>query len=350
MKKISSILVAVLFALVSLLSFSSNAMANTMKTAIGISLGQTVNEKVDSSSSQTKYLWLKFDCLSSNYYDFTVSGVELPLSDVFLTVYDSENNVINSNVNTENEYSFVSTTYLEAGKPYYFRLECLKGTYSFSASLNIHNHCYTNFFVKAVADDDKENRLNGFSKLLCNSCSNEYIVQNIYAPSTVKLSSTKIAFNPYGSYPSVTVYDSVGNLISPSEYVVTYDDNFKTGKAWVYVNFVGNNYKGELTSSFMIIPAKPTPTSLKSKKSKQITYSWKKDSNASGYQIQYSTSSSFSKKKTKSYIISKNSTKSKTFSSLKKKKKYYVRMRCYKTIDGKRQFSSWSKKMKVKTK
>ena len=342
MKKISSILVAVLFVFVSLFSFSFNALANTMKTAIGISLGQTVNEKVDSSSSQTKYLWLKFDCLSSNYYDFTVSGVELPLSDVFLTVYDSENNVINSNVNTENEYSFVSTTYLQAGKPYYFRLECLKGTYSFSASLNIHNHCYTNFFVKAVADDDKENRLNGFSKLLCNSCSNEYIVQNIYAPSTVKLSSTKITFNHYGSYPSVTVYDSVGNLISPSEYVVTYDDNFKTGKAWVYVNFVGNNYKGELTSSFMIIPAKPTPTSLKSKKSKQITYSWKKDSNASGYQIQYSTSSS--------YIISKNSTKSKTFSSLKKKKKYYVRMRSYKTIDGKRQFSSWSKKMKVKTK
>lgn len=54
MKKISSILVAVLFVLVSLLSFSSNALANTMKTAIGISLGQTVNEKVDSSSSQTK--------------------------------------------------------------------------------------------------------------------------------------------------------------------------------------------------------------------------------------------------------------------------------------------------------
>ena len=109
----------------------------------------------------------------------------------------------------------MSTTYFQAGKPYYFRLECLKGTYSFSASLNIHNHCYTNLFVKAVADDDKENRLNGFSKLLCNSCGNEYIVQNIYAPSTVKLSSTKIAFNPYGSYPSVTVYDSVGNLISP---------------------------------------------------------------------------------------------------------------------------------------
>ena len=105
---------------------------------------------------------------------------------------------------------------------------------------------------------------------------NQISAINIYAPSTVKLSATKIAFNPYGSYPSVTVYDSVGNLISPSEYVVTYDDNFKTGKAWVYVNFVGNNYKGELTSSFMIIPAKPTPTSLKSKKSKQITYSWNK--------------------------------------------------------------------------
>ena len=55
MKKISSILVAVLFALVSFLSFSSNALANTMKTAISISLGQTVNEKVDSSSITDSY-------------------------------------------------------------------------------------------------------------------------------------------------------------------------------------------------------------------------------------------------------------------------------------------------------
>lgn len=350
MKKLFSLILTVLLTMSTLLSFSFNAFANTQDKADSISLGQTLNETVDSSSSKTKYSWLKFDCLSSNYYDFTVFSSALPPSDVFLTVYDEANNVINSNVNSDNQYSFVSATYFVSSKTYYFRVECLKGNYSFSASLNIHNHNYTNVFAKAVADDDRESRLNGYSKFVCTLCGDEYVSKNIYAPSTVKLSASKFTFSPYGIYPSVAVYDSVGNLISPSEYTVTYDDNFKTGKAWVYVDFVGNNYKGELTSSFIIIPSKPTPTSLKSKKSKQITYYWNKDINASGYEIQYSTSSSFSKSKTKSCIISKNSTKSKTFSSLQKKKKYYVRMRSYKTIDGKRQFTSWSKKLSVKTK
>ncbi len=350
MKKIFSAILAVILMMSTFLSFSFNAFANTQKTADIITLGQTLKETVDSKNTQTKYSWLKFDCLSSNYYEFTVSGTDLPPSDVFLTIYDNDNKTVNSNVNTENQFSFVSTTYFEAGKTYYFRLECLNGNYTFSASLNIHNHNYTNVFVKAVADNDKEYRLNGFSKLVCTSCGDEYISQNIYAPSSLKLSGTKFTFTPYGVYPSVSVYNSMGNLIPPSEYTVTYDDNFKTGKAWVYVDFVGQNYKGELTAGFMIIPCKPTPTSLKSKKSRQITYSWNKDTNASGYEIQYGTSSSFSKSKTKSYIISKNSTKSKTFSSLQKKKKYYVRMRSYKTIDGKRQFTSWSKKLSVKTK
>ena len=110
----------------------------------------------------------------------------------------------------------------------------------------------------------------------------------------------------------------------------------------MYVNFIGNNYKGELTSSFIIVPAKPTTVSLTAKKNK-ITFKWNKDTTASGYEIQYSTSKSFSKSKTKSV-------KSKTFSKLLKKKKYYVRIRAYKTIDGVKQFGSWSKKMSVKTK
>lgn len=351
MKKILSFLCAAAIMTTSLFSFSVSAFANTQKDAKAMMLGNTVSDTVDSSNSKTKYSYIKFDCLSSNYYDYTVFGNELAPSDVFLIVYyDKESNVVNSNVNKDNEYSFSSTTYLEAGKTYYFRLECLKGVYNYSASLSIHNHGYVSKFAKAVADDDKENRLNGYSKFVCVGCKNEYVSQNIYAPASVVLSKTKFALSPNGSFPSVTVFDSMGNAISPSEYVVTYENNANTGKAWVYIDFVGNNYRGELTSSFIIVPQKPIVSSLKSKKSKQITYSWKKDASASGYEIQYSTSSSFAKSKTKSVIISKNSTKSKTVSSLQKKKKYYVRMRSYKTIDGVRQYSSWSKKMSVKTK
>ena len=200
-----------------------------------------------------------------------------------------------------------------------------------------------------MADDDKENAIDGYVKYRCSSCGEEYIAQNIFAPVSVSLSSLKVAYNGYEKYNNITVYDKLGNVIPASEYVVTYEDNILCGKAWVYVNFIGNNYKGELTSCFIIVPAKPTTVSLTAKKNK-ITFKWNKDTTASGYEIQYSTSKSFSKSKTKSVTITKNSTKSKTFSKLLKKKKYYVRIRAYKTIDGVRQFGSWSKKMSVKTK
>lgn len=91
----------------------------------------------------------------------------------------------------------------------------------------------------------------------------------------------------------------------------------------------------------------PTGIKLTSKK-KSFTVSWKKHSTATGYQIQYSISSKFTSAKT--VTISKNSTVSKTIKSLKSNKKYYVRIRAYKTIDGKKYYSSWSSAKTVKTK
>lgn len=92
-------------------------------------------------------------------------------------------------------------------------------------------------------------------------------------------------------------------------------------------------------------PASISLTSLKSSKAKTFTAKWDKQTSATGYQIQYSTSSKFSSYKT--VKVSKNSSTSKTVSSLKSGKKYYVRIRTYKTvkINGKSKtvYSSWSK-------
>lgn len=93
--------------------------------------------------------------------------------------------------------------------------------------------------------------------------------------------------------------------------------------------------------------AKTTISSLTAK-SKGFTVKWKKNSKATGYQIQYSVSSKFSKAKT--VTVSKNSTLSKTFSKLTGKKKYYVRVRCYKTYNGKKYYSAWSASKSVTTK
>ncbi|MCD7821118.1 MAG: fibronectin type III domain-containing protein [Clostridiales bacterium] len=92
----------------------------------------------------------------------------------------------------------------------------------------------------------------------------------------------------------------------------------------------------------------PSISSVKSSTAKKATVKWKKNAKASGYQIQYSTSSSFSSSKTVS--VSKASTVSKTISSLTGGKTYYVRVRAYKTVSGTKYYSAWSSKKSVKVK
>lgn len=92
-------------------------------------------------------------------------------------------------------------------------------------------------------------------------------------------------------------------------------------------------------------PAKPKGFSAK----------WKKQaSQTNGYQLQYSTNSKFKGKDAKTVSIKKNRTTSKSVSKLKAKKKYYVRIRTYKTVKIKRKnvtlYSAWSKAKTVKTK
>lgn len=74
----------------------------------------------------------------------------------------------------------------------------------------------------------------------------------------------------------------------------------------------------------------------------------KNKTQTTGYQIQYSTSSTF--KSAKTVTVSKNETTNKTISKLKAKKKYYVRIRTYKKIGSAYYYSAWSKAKTVTTK
>lgn len=96
---------------------------------------------------------------------------------------------------------------------------------------------------------------------------------------------------------------------------------------------------------------KPSSTSVTSIKAinNGFTVKWKKKS-CTGYQIQYSTSKKFAKKGTKVLKVNKSKTTSKTVKKLKAKKKYYVRVRAYKTVKKKNYYSKWTKTYKVTTK
>ena len=91
-----------------------------------------------------------------------------------------------------------------------------------------------------------------------------------------------------------------------------------------------------------------TITSVKAK-SEAFTIKWKKKTNIAGYQIQYSSDKKL-KKNNKSVTVTKQKTTKATVKKLKSKKKYYVRVRTYKTVNGKKIYSSWSKVKSVKTK
>ena len=70
---------------------------------------------------------------------------------------------------------------------------------------------------------------------------------------------------------------------------------------------------------------------------------------ASGYQIQAALDRKFTKGK-KSFLITKGKTTKKTIRKLKRGRKYYVRIRAYKTVKGKKHYGSWSKVKTVNVK
>ena len=97
--------------------------------------------------------------------------------------------------------------------------------------------------------------------------------------------------------------------------------------------------------------SKPKSAKIKKVKpaKKAVSVEWKKVSGVKGYQIQVATDKKFKKNK-KTATVKKQKTTKVTIKKLKAKKKYYVRIRTYKTVNGKKIYSSWSKVKSVKTK
>ena len=153
--------------------------------------------------------------------------------------------------------------------------------------------------------------------------------------------------------PSVTVKNTAGKtLVRNKDYRIIYGSAARdVGKYFVRINLIGN-YQGTKTLYYYIRP-KSTSISSIIARSRGFCVKWKKQSlKTTGYQIQYATNSRFNNAKT--VTVTKNSTVSKTISKLSPKKKYYVRVRIYKTVkfNGKdtRVYSSWSKSKYVTTK
>lgn len=126
----------------------------------------------------------------------------------------------------------------------------------------------------------------------------------------------------------------------------------KKGKVTIAKNFVGKatitvtaattkTYKATTKQVTVTVnPAGVKLTSVKNDKGKKLKAYWKKNTKVTGYQVQYSTSSKFKSAKTVTVKGYKNT--STTITKLTKNKKYYVRVRTYKTVSKTNYYSGWS--------
>lgn len=142
---------------------------------------------------------------------------------------------------------------------------------------------------------------------------------------------------------SVAVDDTFESNSAGKDYVAPY-----TGDYYICVwNYSNEQYK--YTIQLCTVSNYPSKTSITSltRGKKSFVVKWKKVK-CSGYQIQYADNKKMKKAVTKA--IKKSGTVKYQAKKLKAKKKYYVRVRAYKTVKGKKYYSGWSKIKSVTTK
>lgn len=193
-----------------------------------------------------------------------------------------------------------------------------------------------------------------FTIFIISCISNNYT----YAASKTSISKAKVVFtkvpskvytyNGKNRKPAITIKLKGITLKKGKDYTVSYKNNKNVGKATIIIKGKGK-YNKTKSVTFKIRPKETSLVSLSAKQNSIIVKYKKNTVQTKGYQIQYSTNSNFSSSKTKSINISDNTKTKTTISNLDYNKKYYIRIRTYKTVKGTKYYSKWSGKKSIIT-
>ncbi len=359
MKKVISILLSAVLLISCQFSFGTPAFAATsINTPDELLLDSTVDVTITFDKSDDygfTHGWAKFTPETDGTYMLTLYNLYGEAYDysAYPSLFDSLKNAQSYNnemdfegLVPEDDGSSISFVYnLKAGVTYYADILLFSEFKEAVVPVKItkHTHKYISYVYPADLDYDGE------SGKVCDICYATTSVKLIPRISKATLSATSYTYDGKTKKPSVTVKDRKGTALkNGTDYTVTYPSGRKNvGKYTVKIKFKGK-YEGSKSLSFTVKPKSTSISSIKAG-SKRFTVKWKKQSTqVTGYQIQYSTSSKFKSPKTST--VTSYKTTSKTIKSLKAKKKYYVRIRTYKTVGKTKYYSSWSKAKSITTK
>ncbi|MCD7928914.1 MAG: fibronectin type III domain-containing protein, partial [Clostridiales bacterium] len=188
--------------------------------------------------------------------------------------------------------------------------------------------------------------------------------EEVSAPAATKITSAinrakgiKLTWKAVDGATSYQVYRKIGSgswkkVKTTTSTSWTDTAATKNGTKYQYkvyaVNSAGKS-KASATKTIYRLTAKHF-TRAKNVSSKKISLKWTRNTKATGYVIQYSTSKSFTSSTTKTVKIKGNKNLTTTLKNLKKGKTYYIRMRAYKTSGSVTSYAGWSKVKTVKVK
>lgn len=139
--------------------------------------------------------------------------------------------------------------------------------------------------------------------------------------------------------PNISLKYNNKTLSKNTDYTISFKNNTSIGTATVTIKGTGN-FTGLKTITFKILPKTVTNLNVLSTTSSSIKLGWSKVSNASGYTIYRATSKNGTYTKIKD--ITSNNTLNYTNSKLSSNKKYYYKIKSFKTVNNQKYYGSYS--------
>ncbi|MCQ2492617.1 MAG: InlB B-repeat-containing protein [Lachnospiraceae bacterium] len=333
----------------------------------GTDLAQFVGQTIDVTLAKPNWSYMyTFTAPATKEYTFASFGE----SDPYIEIYDAQNNIIGANDDCNcDDFNFELSSIMEKGKIYAIylvRFDDYNDVANFKLKITAksHEHKFTNYEYNNDATYSK----NGTKTAICdNGCGQSKTIEAAGTMKTLKkvtpvlsnaASGITIAWDKVTGASGYYVYRKDGSnytkiaTVNKDDTLSFTDTSVKTknGSAYTYAvcAYCGDN-KSQYVDKKTYRVTGVSISSLKNSSSKKMTVKWSKNSKATGYQIQYSKSSSFASGN-KTVTVKGAGTVSKKISSLTKKKTYYVRVRAYKTVSSVKYYSAWSAKKSVKIK